>query len=63
MPAVNRMEVFMAAIGAYRRRREAVYRSLPRTSAGGWKADLLHLFGSVVLLAVLIGARVWWHFH
>ena len=63
MPAANRMEVFMTAIGTYRRRREAIYRSVPRTSAGGWKADLLHLFGSVVLLAVLIGARVWWHQH
>lgn len=51
----------MAAIGSYCRRREAVYRSVPRTSAGGLKADLLHLCGSIVLLAVLIGARVWWH--
>ncbi|MCR4520009.1 MULTISPECIES: hypothetical protein [Bosea] len=51
----------MTAIGTYRRRREAVYRSVPRTSAGGLKADLLHLCGSIVLLAVLIGARVWWH--
>ena len=51
----------MTAIGTYRRRREAIYRSVPRTSAGGWKADLLHLFGSVVLLAIIIGARVWWH--
>lgn len=53
----------MTTIGTYRRRREAIYRSLPRVSAGGWKADLLHLFGSVVLLAVLIGAWVWWHLH
>lgn len=51
----------MAMIGTYRRRREAVYRHVRRSSAGGWKADLLHLFGSVVLLAILIGARVWWH--
>jgi hypothetical protein len=55
------MEVSMTTIGAHRRRREAIYRSVPRTSAGGWKADLLHLFGSVVLLAIIIGARVWWH--
>lgn len=51
----------MTTTGAHRRRREAIYRSVPRTSAGGWKADLLHLFGSVVLLAILIGARIWWH--
>lgn len=53
----------MTAIGTYRRRREAIYRTVRPTSAGGWKTDLLHLFGSVVLLAVLIGARVWWHLH
>lgn len=53
----------MTGIGTYRRRREAIYHSVRRTSAGGWKADLLHLFGSVVFLAVLIGARVWWHLH
>ncbi|WP_306225237.1 hypothetical protein [Bosea beijingensis] len=53
----------MTTIGAYRRRRAVVYRTVRRTSAGGWKADLLHLFGSVVLLAALIGARVWWHLH
>ncbi|WP_293806122.1 hypothetical protein [uncultured Bosea sp.] len=53
----------MATIGAYRRRRETIYRHVRTSSAGGWKADLLHLFGSVVLLAALIGARVWWHLH
>lgn len=53
----------MTTIGAYRRRRETIYRHVRRPSAGGWKADLLHLFGSVVLLAVLIGGRVWWHLH
>jgi len=44
----------MTAIGTYRRRREAIYRAVPRTSAGGLKADLLHLCGSIVLLAVLL---------
>ena len=53
----------MTMIGTYRRRREAIYRHVSRTSAGGWKADLLHLLGSVALLAVLIGGRVWWHLH
>lgn len=53
----------MTTIGTYRRRREAIYRHVHRPSAGGLKADLLHLFGSVVLLAILIGARVWWHLH
>lgn len=53
----------MTTIGTYRRRRETIYRHVRRPSAGGWKADLLHLFGSVVLLAVLIGGRVWWHLH
>lgn len=53
----------MTTIGTYRRRREAIYRHVRGVSAGGWKADLLHLFGSVVLLAILIGARVWWHLH
>ena len=53
----------MTTIGAYCRRRETIYRHVRRSSAGGWKADLLHLFGSVILLAVLIGARVWWHLH
>jgi hypothetical protein len=62
-PAANRMEVPMTTIGAYRRRREAIYRHVRGVSAGGWKADLLHLFGSVALLAILIGARVWWHLH
>jgi prolipoprotein diacylglyceryltransferase len=55
------MEATMITIGAYRRRREAVYQHVRRPSAGGWKADLLHLFGSVLLLAVIIGARLWWH--
>ncbi len=53
----------MAMIGTYRRRREAVHRTVCRTSAGGWKADLLHLFGSIILLAILIGGQVWWHLH
>ena len=53
----------MAMIGTYRRRREAVHRTVRRASAGGWKADLLQLFGSAVLLAVLIGGRIWWHLH
>ncbi|UZF95078.1 hypothetical protein [Bosea sp. NBC_00550] len=51
----------MVMIGTYRRRREAIYNSVRHSSAGGWKTDLLHLFGSVVLLAVIIGGRVWWH--
>jgi len=55
------MEASMVMIGTYRRRREAIYNSVRHSSAGGWKTDLLHLFGSVVLLAVIIGGRVWWH--
>jgi hypothetical protein len=43
-------------------RREAVYHSR-RISAGGWKADVLHLCGSIVLMAALIGIRVWWYLH
>lgn len=50
----------MFVTGSYRRRREAVYQSTRRVSAGGWKADMLHLCGSVALMAAVIGARVWW---
>lgn len=51
----------MSTIGSYRRRREAIYRHVRSSPAGGWKADLLHLFGAVILLSVIIGGRVWWH--
>ncbi len=51
----------MTTIGTYRRRRQAIYQHVRRSSADSWKADLLHLFGSVGLLAVVIGGRVWWH--
>ena len=51
----------MSVIGSYRRRREAVYQRTRRVSAGGWKADLLHLCGSIVLMAAVIGIRVWWY--
>ncbi|MGN6099107.1 MAG: hypothetical protein ACTHP8_23100 [Bosea sp. (in: a-proteobacteria)] len=53
----------MPVIGSYRRRREAVYQSTRRVSAGGWKADLLHLCGSSVLMVAVVGVLVWWHLH
>jgi len=57
------MEASMSTIGTHRRRREAIYQHVRGSSAGGWKADLLHLLGSVILLAVIIGGRVWWYLH
>ncbi len=45
----------MPVIGSYRRRRAAVYQSTRRVSAGGWKADLLHLCGSSVLMVAVVG--------
>ena len=53
----------MSVIGSHRRRREAVYRSTRRVSAGGWRADMLHLCGSIGLMAAVIGIRVWWYLH
>lgn len=53
----------MSVIGSYRRRREAVYQSTRRTSDGGWKADVLHLCGAIVLMAAVIGIRVLWYLH
>ncbi|MBD3848744.1 hypothetical protein GGC47_001867 [Bosea sp. OAE752] len=53
----------MSVIGSYRRRREAVYQSTRRVSAGGWKADVLHLCVSIALMAAVIGIRVLWSLH
>lgn len=53
----------MSVIGTYRRRREAVYQTVRRRSDGGWKGDLLHLCGSIALMAAVIGIRVLWYLH
>lgn len=47
----------------HHRHREMLHESTGMVSAGGRKADLLHLCGSIGLMAAVIGLRIRWRLH